>query len=34
MYTIKHAAQQVGISTATLRAWERRYGVIAPHRSE
>ncbi|MFI5625570.1 MerR family transcriptional regulator [Nocardioides sp. NPDC051685] len=34
MYTIKHAAQQVGITTATLRAWERRYGVIAPHRSE
>lgn len=34
MYTIKHAAQQVGITTATLRAWERRYGVISPHRSE
>lgn len=34
MYTIKHAAQRVGITTATLRAWERRYGVIAPHRSE
>ncbi|OIJ26760.1 MerR family transcriptional regulator [Nocardioides luteus] len=34
MYTIKHAAQRVGITTATLRAWERRYGVIAPDRSE
>lgn len=34
MYTIKHAAQRVGITTATLRAWERRYGVITPHRSE
>ncbi|WP_328529131.1 MerR family transcriptional regulator [Nocardioides sp. NBC_00368] len=34
MYTIKHAAQRVGITTATLRAWERRYGVIEPHRSE
>lgn len=34
MYTIKHAAERVGITTATLRAWERRYGVIAPHRSE
>lgn len=34
MYTIKHAAQRVGITTATLRAWERRYGVVAPHRSE
>ncbi|MFD7072960.1 MerR family transcriptional regulator [Nocardioides sp. NPDC059952] len=34
MYTIKHAAQRVGITTATLRAWERRYGVIAPDRTE
>ncbi|EGD41542.1 B12 binding domain/transcriptional regulator, MerR family [Nocardioidaceae bacterium Broad-1] len=34
MFTIKHAAERVGITTATLRAWERRYGVIAPHRSE
>ncbi|MFE6645330.1 MerR family transcriptional regulator [Nocardioides sp. NPDC057772] len=34
MYTIKHAAERVGITTATLRAWERRYGVIAPPRSE
>ncbi|MCV7192934.1 MerR family transcriptional regulator [Mycolicibacterium brumae] len=34
MYTIKHAASQVGITAATLRAWERRYGVINPHRTE
>lgn len=34
MYTIKHAAQQVGITAATLRAWERRYGIISPHRTE
>lgn len=27
MYTIKHAAQLVGVSVSTLRAWERRYGV-------
>lgn len=33
MYTIKHVAQQVGIGTATLRAWERRYGVVSPQRS-
>lgn len=34
MYTIKHAAQQVGISAATLRAWERRYGIVTPQRSD
>lgn len=34
MYTIKHAAQQVGIATATLRAWERRYGVVSPTRTD
>lgn len=34
MYTIKHAAQQVGITAATLRAWERRYAVISPRRTD
>lgn len=34
MYTIKHAAQQVGITTATLRAWERRYAVVSPKRTD
>lgn len=34
MFTIKHAAQQVGITTATLRAWERRYGVVNPGRTD
>jgi methanogenic corrinoid protein MtbC1 len=34
MYTIKHAAERVGISEATLRAWERRYGVVQPQRTE
>jgi len=34
MYTIKRAAEQVGVSVATLRAWERRYGVGAPRRTE
>lgn len=33
MFTIKEAAEQVGISSATLRAWERRYGVVDPGRS-
>ena len=34
MYTIKHAADVTGLSPATLRAWERRYGVVTPHRTE
>lgn len=34
MYTIKRAAEQVGISAGTLRAWERRYGIVAPRRSD
>jgi len=34
MYTIKHAAELVGVNVATLRAWERRYGIGAPHRTE
>lgn len=34
MYTIKRAAELVGVSESTLRAWERRYGVAAPQRTE
>src|SRR6478736_1661076 len=34
MYTIKRAAELTGISVATLRAWERRYGVVSPQRSD
>jgi DNA-binding transcriptional MerR regulator/methylmalonyl-CoA mutase cobalamin-binding subunit len=34
MYTISRAADQVGISAATLRAWERRYSVVAPQRTD
>ena len=34
MYTIKHAAELVGVPVSTLRAWERRYGVVTPHRTE
>lgn len=34
MYTIKRAAELTGISVATLRAWERRYGVVKPRRSD
>jgi DNA-binding transcriptional MerR regulator/methylmalonyl-CoA mutase cobalamin-binding subunit len=34
MYTIKQAAQRSGVSSASLRAWERRYGVVRPQRTE
>ena len=34
IYTIKTVVQQTGITPATLRAWERRYGVLSPGRSE
>lgn len=33
MYTVKSAAQLVGISSSTLRAWERRYAVTEPKRT-
>ncbi|MGB8020518.1 MAG: MerR family transcriptional regulator [Candidatus Nanopelagicales bacterium] len=34
MYTIKRAAELTGISVPTLRAWERRYSVVHPERTE
>ena len=34
MYTIKHAAELTGLPEATLRAWERRYRVVVPLRTE
>jgi DNA-binding transcriptional MerR regulator/methylmalonyl-CoA mutase cobalamin-binding subunit len=33
-YSIKAVSQATGLSTETLRAWERRYGVIEPKRDE
>ena len=33
MYTIKEAAARTGVPIALLRAWERRYGVVAPTRT-
>lgn len=33
MYTIKQAAQRSGVPSASLRAWERRYGVVRPERT-
>lgn len=34
MYTIKHAAELTRVPVATLRAWERRYGVVTPQRTD
>ena len=34
MYTIKQASRLTGVSVASLHAWERRYGVVAPRRNE
>ncbi|MBF4768251.1 MerR family transcriptional regulator [Nocardioides agariphilus] len=34
MYSVKHAAAMTGIPPDTLRMWERRYGVVAPVRTE
>src|SRR5215210_1151764 len=34
MYTITQAARLTGVSVASLRAWERRYGVVVPMRNE
>jgi MerR family transcriptional regulator, light-induced transcriptional regulator len=33
MYTIKEAALRTGLTEPVLRAWERRYGVVAPQRT-
>ena len=33
MYNIKQAAARAGVSVPVLRAWERRYGIVAPERS-
>jgi methanogenic corrinoid protein MtbC1 len=33
MYTIKEAAARTGVPISLLRAWERRYGVVAPGRT-
>ncbi|GEN36533.1 MULTISPECIES: MerR family transcriptional regulator [Aneurinibacillus] len=33
-YNIKAVSNLVGITTHTLRAWERRYGIIEPKRTE
>jgi len=34
MYTIKQAARLTGVPEASLRGWERRYGVVVPLRND
>ncbi|RKP51558.1 MerR family transcriptional regulator [Cohnella endophytica] len=34
MYSIKKVSDILGIPVVTIRAWENRYRIIAPHRSE
>jgi DNA-binding transcriptional MerR regulator/methanogenic corrinoid protein MtbC1 len=34
MYTIKQASRLTHVPEASLRAWERRYGVVVPNRNE
>jgi CheY-like chemotaxis protein len=34
IYSIGAVASMLGVETATLRAWEERYGVVVPTRSE
>lgn len=34
MHTVKWVGQQLGLAPGTLRAWEHRYGVVRPTRSE
>ena len=34
MYSIKAASLATGLTVETLRAWERRYAVVVPHRDD
>jgi DNA-binding transcriptional MerR regulator len=34
MYTIKQAALRSGVNVSLLRAWERRYGIVSPARTD
>ena len=34
MHSVSSAARLCGVSPSTLRAWERRYGVVEPIRTE
>ena len=34
LYPIREVARLTGVNPVTLRAWERRYGLIVPMRTE
>ncbi|MFO7703780.1 MAG: MerR family DNA-binding transcriptional regulator, partial [Halopseudomonas sp.] len=34
MLPIREVSRVTGVNAITLRAWERRYGLITPHRTE
>ncbi|MBF6589503.1 MAG: cobalamin-dependent protein [Ktedonobacterales bacterium] len=34
LFNTKAVVRQTGVPAPTLRAWERRYGILAPHRGE
>jgi DNA-binding transcriptional MerR regulator len=34
VYSIGAVARMLGVDSSTLRAWEERYGLVVPHRSE
>jgi DNA-binding transcriptional MerR regulator len=34
MYTIKQASTRAGVTVHVLRAWERRYGIVRPERTD
>ncbi|GAB4361968.1 MAG: MerR family transcriptional regulator [Methylohalobius crimeensis] len=33
LYPIREVAEKTGVNPITLRAWERRYGLVKPHRT-
>ncbi len=33
-FSISEVARTLGVTVSTLRSWERRYGVVAPARTE
>src|SRR5579885_342258 len=34
LFNTKAVVRQTGVPAPTLRAWERRYGILSPHRGE
>lgn len=34
MYTIRWVSEQLGLAPGTLRAWEQRYGIVRPERTD